>query len=172
MGLCRIYVKWHPQNILKKLKTHLYALRFMLSKIANISYTEKKTDSPLIKLLNIQCVAQCLDMTETRSLSLLDDFARPKGELGRYLRWHMLKVRLVGYDHHQEPQFVVSAGASDSKFARRDGDKLSVDFSVGSLGYDTKASQRDLALGLVTLAAFTNAMGPQPTTRNYGQKLS
>lgn len=113
-----------------------------------------------------------LDMTETRSLSLLDDFARPKGEVRRYLRWHMLKVRLVGYDHHQEPQFVVSAGASDSKFARRDGDKLSVDFSVGSLGYDTKASQRDLALGLVTLAAFTNAMGPQPTTRNYGQKLS
>lgn len=121
---------------------------------------KNETDCPLVKLLSIQSVAQCFDLTGTRSLSLLDDFARPKGEVGRYLRWQMLKVRLVGYDDHQEPQFVVSASASGSKFARKDGDKLSVDFSVGSLSCDTKASQRDLALALVTLAAFTNAMGP------------
>jgi hypothetical protein len=38
MGLRRIYVNGIPRTSYKTLKTHLYSLRFMLSKIANISY--------------------------------------------------------------------------------------------------------------------------------------
>jgi hypothetical protein len=109
-------------------------------------------------------VAQCLDLTVSRSLSLLDDFARPKGDVGRYLRWHMLKVRLVGYDHHQEPQFVVSASASGSKFARRDGDKLSVEIArrltFGSNKYSMNAPPNNPPLHNNAVVRWT----PRPNT--------
>ncbi|GAB5588996.1 hypothetical protein Unana1_03896 [Umbelopsis nana] len=101
-----------------------------------------------------------LDVLAIRQTSFIDHCERPKGVEWRCLLWGHLRIRLVGYDNNNQPEFVVLGTASGIKAQASAGDKFLADITILSRKPDDKVSSvRDLALGIVLLAVVQGAMG-------------
>jgi hypothetical protein len=61
--------------------------------------------APVVKRLGSHTVIQFLSMTGIRQTSLLDNRRRPRGNCGRYLRWHHLQMGFIGYADDDQPEF-------------------------------------------------------------------
>lgn len=151
---------WYCTSQMKKLWISSEQIDEVLAALWNIHSTREK-DYCVQKLLSLHTVIQCLDVMGTRRLSLVDDGNRPRGHVGRYLRWGMITIQLLGYQG-DEPEFVVSATASGTKHSARFGDAKFSNFAFATRdSNDALSSGRDVALGFIGLAVLQNAMGPK-----------
>ncbi|CAO1613937.1 unnamed protein product [Parajaminaea phylloscopi] len=92
-----------------------------------------------------------------RSSSWVDLYHRRAGSEGRYLRWHMLRIRFLGYATGQ-PQSVVYGTVSGTKHARNQGDRQNGAFKFTSI--DSQRIDLDGAAALVMLAILCGAFPP------------
>jgi hypothetical protein len=94
-----------------------------------------------------------------RLASLVDSIKRPHNQIGRYLRWSMIRITLTGYEANGEAIFTVTGSASGTKGASLHGDERFKDFAVATRTEgDFYGSNRDLALGFIALAVAQNSM--------------
>ena len=128
-----------------------------------------------VPLLGYHLMTQILVVCGARAISWLDNVRRPVGEVGRFLRWHHVKIRLCGYDRFNEPKFVVFGSLSASKHASRLGDSLWHRFTFGSKDRDKAPLSTDVAMSFILLAITQGAMGPDlercVKDKSFGQTL-
>lgn len=72
-----------------------------------------------IQILSNHTVMLCLCYWGIRAISWLDERYRTTGKEGRYLRWHHLTLRFLGYYEELQPLFILFGSVSGVKHAER-----------------------------------------------------
>lgn len=109
-----------------------------------------------VMLASQQVFALCLHFFGIRAASWIDTLRRNQGTEGRFLRWHHITIRFLGYETDStEPSFLILGSVSGAKHATRQGDKLSTHFQISS---SRQPSNMNLAHAFVVLAVLSKVM--------------
>ncbi|PWN49019.1 hypothetical protein IE53DRAFT_363471 [Violaceomyces palustris] len=150
---------YYPTATLKKMWISVDTVSTLIAAVWDVlAHTRHHEVRSVPTLLSLQTVLLLMDQCGARISSWLDRCSRWPEEVGRYLRWSMVMIRLCGNTESHGPSFIVNLSCNATKHAGRLGDAL---FHVNTFATNyNEPKSKGIVSSFVALEISQGVMSP------------